>query len=90
MVRARLAALALAAVLTTGPVRGDDLPAWPNEQQALLRETEDQLIHVQHELFAARQQGDQTAVAELSKQFKELQDKRRRLITVTKDQLPSE
>lgn len=55
-----------------------------------LRDTEDEVLKVQRRLFAARQMQDQAATAELTKQFRELQDKRCQLIQVTRDRLPSE
>jgi hypothetical protein len=76
--------------LTARPVLAADLPQYPNEQQALLRDTEHQVLDVQLQLFAARQRNDQAAVEQLGKQFKELQDKRRALIDATRDQLPSQ
>jgi hypothetical protein len=78
--------LALAAI----PVGAADLPVWPHEQQALLLTTEDELLQVQRKLFAARQRHDQTSIDELGQQFKELQEKRRQLIELTRDQLPSQ
>ena len=86
IVAAALVSLILAAA---APARAGD-PLYPDQQQAALRETEDAVLKVQRQLFAARQLHDDAAVAELGKQFKELQDKRRQLIQVTKDRLPSE
>jgi hypothetical protein len=80
----------LLAIVLIPAARGDELPQFPDQQQALLRETEDQVVHVQLQLFAARQQHDEAAVSTLTKQFKALQDKRRALIAATKDQLPSQ
>jgi hypothetical protein len=86
--RVLLAGLTLALIVR--PVLAADLPQWPNEQQALLHDTEHQVLDVQMQLFAARQRNDQAAVEQLGKQFKDLQDKRRALINATKDQLPSQ
>jgi hypothetical protein len=81
----------VAFIACAGPVaRAADLPEWPHEQQAMLRDVEGRLLRVQHQMFAARQQDDRAAVVELGKQFSELQAQRRQLIELTKDQLPSE
>jgi len=84
------AAVALAAALAAGPARAEDLPQWPHEQQEMLRETEAQVLKLQRQLSAARRNNDAASVAELSQQFKALQEKRRKLIVLTRDQLPSE
>jgi len=88
-IRALAVALVLLA-LAVCPALGDELPQWPNEQQAMLRNVEGQVLQVQSQLFAARQTNDRTAIEELSKKFKALQDKRRVLIGLTANQLPSE
>ena len=63
MKTSRSALLAAIAVLQLVSGAGaDEVPAFPHEQQALLRTTEDRLIAVQHKLFAARQQGTQQRV----------------------------
>lgn len=80
---AGLLALALGAA-------AQELPSWPHEQQALLRQVEDQLLTVQRHLFKARQQQDADAVATYGAQYRELQDTRRKLIELTRDQLPSQ
>jgi hypothetical protein len=56
----------------------------------MLREVEERVVETQRKLFAARQRGDQDAIAAASQQFQELQEKRRALIELTKHQLPSE
>lgn len=85
-------AVVLAAALAASPVQGEDepLPQYPDEQQELLRSTEDKVIETQRALFAARQKGDEAAVKDLTEQMKKLQSKRRALIDATKDRLPSE
>ena len=80
--------IALAAVVPA--VRGDDMPQFPDQQQAVLRETEDQVVKLHKRLFAARQQQDEATVSALTKELKTVQDKRRALIAVTKDQLSSD
>lgn len=91
MRRSALISVFLIAIASVTPAaQGDEMPQFPDQQQALLRETEDQVVHVQRQLFAARQQHDEAAISSLTKEFKALQDKRRALITATKDQLPSE
>ena len=93
--RARgLGCVALAGALLLGGggalASEDELPAWPHEQQAMLRQVEDDVIALQRKMFKARQQGDMATVELLNKQFREIQEKRHKLIDVTKDQLPSE
>lgn len=93
MIRAvSLAAVALAVLVAAGGARAadDELPKWPHEQQAMLRQVEDDVVDVQRKMFKARQQGDTAALGKLDKQLRELQDKRRKLINLTKDQLPAE
>jgi hypothetical protein len=86
----RLAALALALALgVAGVTVGEELPSWPHEQQALLQQVEEQLITVQHQLFKARQQHDTAALEAYGNQFRALQDQRRQLIELTRNQLPS-
>lgn len=68
----------------------EELPVWPHEQQAMLRQVEDDLLAVQRKLFKARQFQDQAAVESSSEEFRQLQDTRRKLINLTKDQLPAE
>ena len=88
IVAAGLVLLTLTAALA--PARAGGPPLYPNQQQAALRDTEDEVLGVQRRLFAARQMHDEAAIEALGKQFKQLQDKRRQLIQATKDQLPSE
>lgn len=90
--RAQLAArLALAMIVgAAGAAAAEELPSWPHEQQAMLRQVEDQLLTVQRQMFKARQQGDAAALDRAGTRFRELQDTRRQLIDVTRNQLPSE
>jgi hypothetical protein len=84
-----LAALA-AALCAPALLAADEIPSWPHEQQARLREVEGQVLDVQRKLFAARQQRDDASVATLSEEFRKLQKERRELIRITANQLPSE
>ena len=54
-IRALAVALVLLA-LAVCPALGDELPQWPNEQQAMLRNVEGQVLQVQSQLFAAHQE----------------------------------
>ena len=72
------------------PAPGEQLPEWPADQQDMLRQVEDRVIEMQRKVFAARQRGDQSALATYSQQYQELQEKRRVLIELTKNQLPSD
>jgi hypothetical protein len=84
-----IAALALLLVLAPAAGAGE-LPSWPHEQQAMLRQIEDELLVVQRQLFKARQQHDTAALESLGARYRELQETRRVLIEITRNQLPSE
>ena len=86
--RALLALLALTAA--AAPMRAEEQPVFPHEQQARLRQVEGQVVDVQRALFAARQRQDTVAAADLGKQLTDLQRERKQLIRATQDQLPSE
>ena len=88
----RLARIALAmAIGANGALAAEDeLPTWPHEQQAMLRQVEDDVLALQRKMFKARQQGDTATVEQLNTRFRELQEKRHKLIDVTRDQLPSQ
>lgn len=90
MIGARAVLLALVLALAAGARAEDPLPVWPHEQQALLRETESELLAVQRQLYKARRQGDAAAEQTHGEAFRTLQLKRRALIELTKDQLPVE
>ena len=80
----------LALALVAGAAAAEELPVWPNEQQAMLRRVEEQLLVVQRQLFKARQQHDAAGIETHGTRFRELQDSRRKLLELTRDQLPSE
>lgn len=84
--------LAVLAITASGaaPTRADEQPAFPHEQQARLRQVEDQVVDVQRALFAARQRQDTVAAQDLGKQLTDLQRERKQLIRATAGQLPSE
>lgn len=90
LVRALCGAMSLCLVVAASAAVGEPLPQWPSEQQTMLRQVEERVVETQRKLFAARQRGDQDAIAAASQQFQELQEKRRALIELTKHQLPSE
>lgn len=87
-----IARLALGVCLAgaAGAAAAEELPSWPHEQQAMLRQVEDELLTVQRQMFKARQQGNAAALETSGAQFRDLQDKRRQLIELTRDQLPSQ
>ncbi len=68
----------------------EELPSWPHEQQALLRQVEEELLDVRRKLFKARQMQDGAAIAAQGEAFQKLQEKRVRLLRATENQLPSE
>ncbi|MGD9764846.1 MAG: hypothetical protein AB7V27_14120 [Candidatus Binatia bacterium] len=76
--------------LGAGVGRSEERSVWPHEQQARLRVVEDQVVHVQRELFGARQRQDVAAIEDLNEQLKELQQERVQLIRATRNQLPSD
>lgn len=88
-VRAVLVAVAVGSAGVTVGSAGDP-PTWPHEQQARLRQVEDQVVDAQRALFAARQRQGAAAVEDLGKKLKDLQRERIQLIRATKSQLPSE
>lgn len=71
----------------TAPARltraADDIPYWPSEQQERLRQVEHNLLDVQRDLAAARFNNDEKQVEKLSKQYKEIQDERVKLMRAT-------
>lgn len=75
-----------------GPARlaraADDIPYWPSEQEERLRQVEHDLLDVQRDLAAARFNNDEKQVEKLSKQYKEIQDERVKLMRAT-GQLPA-
>ena len=84
--------LAATALALAGPGRlaADEIPAWPHQQQARLRDVEEQVVGIQRKLFTARQQGDTASLAALNEEFRTLQQERRELIRATANQLPSD
>ncbi len=78
------------AVGIAGAATGEGLPSWPHEQQAMLQQVDGQLLTVQHQLFKARQQHDAAAIENYGNQFRALQDTRRQLIALTRNQLQSQ
>ena len=88
----RLARIALAlAIGANGALAAEDeLPTWPHEQQAMLRQVEGDVLALQRKMFKARQQGDTATVEQLNTRFRELQEKRHNLHEVTSDHLPSQ
>jgi hypothetical protein len=89
----RTARFALAALLwttTTFAAAAGELPSWPHEQQDVLRQVEEELLVVQRRMFKARQKHDVAALETDEVRFRELQEQRRQLIELTRDQLPSE
>lgn len=85
-----LGGIALALLLGAGAAAAEELPLWPYEQQSMLSEVEEKLLVVQRQLFKARQQHDAAAIETYGTRFRELQDTRRKLLALTRDQLPSE
>jgi len=70
-----------------GPARltraADDIPYWPSEQRERLRQVEHDLLDVQRDLATARLNNDEKRVEKLSKQYKEIQDERVKLMRAT-------
>ncbi len=87
--RALLVATAVFAAGAAGAYAAE-APAYPHEQQARLRDVEDQVVDVQRELFTARQRQDTTAIENLGKKLNQLQRERKQLIRATQNQLPSQ
>lgn len=85
-----VAALLLACAGTAWAAADDELPSWPHEQQAMLRDVEQKIVEVRRELFKARMMDDKDAVAAKDEEFRKLQEKRVKLIHLTKDQLPAQ
>jgi len=75
------AVLALAVLIAPMVVRAEESPR--NEEERLLDETEDNVIQVQRQLFAARQSNDTKEISRLEKKFKKLQKERVRLLRAT-------
>lgn len=87
--RALLGALILSGSLASA-VLGEDIPQWPHEQQARLREIETNLLEVQRKLANARRANDVPAIETLGAEFKSIQKERMALIRATDGQLQSE
>lgn len=89
---ARLISWGLLALVLAGPARlalaADDIPYWPSEQEERLRQVEHELLDVQRDLAAARLNNDEKQAEELSKQYKEIQEERVKLMRAT-GQLPA-
>ena len=85
-----LGGMLLLALAMGGVARGEELPNWPHEQQAMLNQLDDELLTIQRKLFQARQQQDTAALQTYSAQYASVQSKRRKLIDLTQQQLPSE
>jgi hypothetical protein len=84
-----IAALAVALLLVRAAA-AEELPSWPHEQQAMLQQVEQDLLTAQRQLFKARQQQDTAAIEGASARYRELQDTRRALLELTRNQLPSQ
>jgi len=70
--------------LSTVPTaNGADVPEWPSEREDRLNQVESEVIEVQRQLAVARRNQDADAVEKLSKQFKELQDERAKILRAT-------
>ena len=82
-------AVVAALLLSTQPRTSGaaDVPYWPSDCQKRLSEVDAEVLEKMRDLSAARLRNDDAAVASLSKQFKELQEERVKLLRAT-GQLP--
>ena len=78
-----------ALLIVSQPVRGraDDVPYWPADQERRLAELDKQVVQKMDEISAARVRGEQAKVESLSKEYKNIQDERVKLLRAT-GQLP--
>lgn len=83
MKKTRLLAALVFGLALTGPLAAfaEDSPR--NEEEVQLEQTENSVMGIRRQLFAARQKGDEKEVKRLQKKYDELQKERLRLLQAT-------